>query len=231
MNYRMLWTALVWQCLGKELKMRLVYMEELVSNLFVPLPDATKRTFVKNAQSVLNYPTFVETGTFRGDMSLHASRLFSSVHTIELSEALADYASQRFAAMDNITLYRGDSGMILASVLKTIDTSCIFWLDAHYCGGITARAERDTPILAELEAIAQHHVRPHAVLIDDARVFGTDQAYPTLEAVIECLRRIDRNYHIGVGSDTIWASPVRLLNFQWRRAPSGLEVIPSTAAD
>jgi hypothetical protein len=128
-----------------------------------------------------------------------------------------------------VTVYHGDSSRLLPKVLSQINTSCMFWLDGHYSGGITAKGQTETPILAELRAIADHHVRPHAILIDDARVFGTDDAYPTLEEVIHLLRIIDPYFQIVVSSDIIWAAPVKLLHFEWLRAPSGVVISPSTA--
>jgi hypothetical protein len=222
------WRPLLWRLLPKDVKARLAYTEQLATDMFVSLPVATKRAFIRHAQSVLGYETFIETGTFLGDMAGYASHLFQRVHTIELSPDLARRAVARFAAVPHVTVHEGDSGQILPDLLATINSSCLFWLDGHYSGGITARGKRDTPIAAELEAIAGHPIGPHAVLIDDARVFGTDAAYPVLEEVFALLRAIDPTFRIAVSSDIIWAAPVRLLEFEWRVSPSGVVVPPST---
>jgi hypothetical protein len=229
--------ALTWSWLRRPSRQRIEeqfcvrYMRELTSNLFVSLPDATKRLFISHAQSVLGYPTFVETGTYMGQMSWHASRLFRTVHTIELSPTLAKRAVEMFAGRSNVTVHPGDSARVLPELLRTIDTPCIFWLDGHYSGDVSARGDSDTPILAELEAIAAHRVRPHGILIDDCRVFGTDDAYPTLGEVIACLRRIDPGFKIGVACDIIWAAPVKILDFRWRVSPAGMVIPPTTAPD
>jgi hypothetical protein len=220
---------LPWCCLPFEARQRLLYMEQLLTNLFISLPDSTKRAFIRHAHCVLKYPTFVETGTFLGKTALHASRYFQTVHTIELSPWLVKRALDVTGAAPNVFVHEGNSGKMLRSLLPTISTSCIFWLDGHFSGGVTAKGETDTPIIAELEAIADHHVRPHAVLIDDARVFGTDDAYPTLEKVIMLLRRIDASFKIGISSDIIWAAPVKLLNFEWQVSHSGFVLPPTTA--
>jgi hypothetical protein len=208
---------------------RLAYTQELATNLFVSLPVATKRTFVHLAQQALQYPTFVETGAFAGDMADLAGRLFPRVHTIELDPVLAERAAARFASVPHVTVHHGDSGQVLRDLLPTLVGSCLFWLDAHYSGGITARGETDTPILAELDAIAESGLRPVAILIDDARVFGTDDAYPTIEEVIARLRAIDPRFFIGVTADILWATPVRILRFEWQVAPNGAVVPPTTA--
>jgi hypothetical protein len=223
------WTSLLWRCLPKDIRSCLTYTDELCSNLFISLPHATKCTFVANARNALQYPIFIETGTYLGDMAFHASRLFPRVHTIELSPALAKRATERFAGDPNVTVHQGDSGQILRKLLPTVHESCVFWLDGHYSGGSTARGATDTPILAELEAIAQHEIRPHAILIDDARVFGPDSNYPELRDVLSLLQDIDPDFYIGVCSDIIWAARVRLLRFEWQLSPSGLVLTPRTS--
>ena len=205
------------------------YVHELETNLFLSLPNATKRAFVTNAARVLGYPTFIETGTFEGDMALAASRVFSRVYTIELDPDLARRATERLSAISNIEVRQGDSTQVLKELLAGIDTSCVFWLDAHYSGGSTARGPADTPLREELAAIKAHPVRPHAILIDDARVLGTDDAYPSLDEVINLLREIDPSFRIGVSSDILWAAERKLLDFQWREAPDGRVSQPTTA--
>ena len=102
--------------------------------------------------------------------------LFRSVQTIELDPQLARIARDRLAVYSNVIVHEGDSSVLLREVLSQVGESAIFWLDAHYSGGRTARGSADTPVLAELQAIAAHPVRPHAVFIDDARMFGVDPA-------------------------------------------------------
>jgi hypothetical protein len=41
----------------------------------------------------------------------------------------------------------------------------LFWLDAHACGGVTARGKKITPILEELDGIVNEN--PHVIVIDD----------------------------------------------------------------
>jgi hypothetical protein len=183
---------------------------------------------MRHTQRVLGYSTFVETGTFLGDMACYAGQLFSEVHSIELSPELYRDARTRVSMDNHITVHLGDSGDVLREVLPGIDVSCVFWLDGHYSGGITAHGEKQTPIIAELRAIEEHHIRPHAILIDDARVFGADDAYPTIEEVAFLLRKIDPSFKIGVSSDIIWAAPIKLLHFEWKKAPDGTVVRPRT---
>lgn len=222
--------ALVRRCLPPsvvENRRRLAELDLIEANLRLGVPGRLKGLFIRNAARVLRCPTFVESGTFTGDMALYAAGLFESVHTIELQPDLAARASERLKETTNLTVHQGDSPTVLRALLRSLSTPVLFWLDAHYSGGETARGEKDTPILEELAAVRDGRRTEVAVLIDDARVFGMDAAYPSLEAAIALLREINPRFHIGVAQDIIWASPVRLLDFEWRVGPSGgLEIAP-----
>jgi hypothetical protein len=112
--------------------------------------------------------TFVETGTFVGDTTAAVARSFDRCFTIELSDDLHARAVKRFAAQPHIVCVHGDSGAAISDILHRIDQPALFWLDAHYSGGITADAGYD-PILKELSSIFAHSIKSHVVLIDDAR--------------------------------------------------------------
>jgi hypothetical protein len=61
----------------------------------------------------------------------------------------------------------------------------ILWLDAHYDhdGREDRRGEVDTPIREELSHALHWAAVGHLVLVDDARLFGSDEAYPTIDEV------------------------------------------------
>src|SRR5262249_15383471 len=124
--------------------------------------------------------TMVETGTYLGDMDFAMRSVFSRIVTLELSKDLHAAAKERFAAIPHIECLQGDSAVLLPALITDIDHPCLFWLDAHYSAGITARAEAETPISAELETVLNHPVKGHIVLIDDARCFDGTHDYPHL---------------------------------------------------
>jgi hypothetical protein len=124
---------------------------------------------------------FIETGTYYGDM-LHAVRdSFRKIVSIELDARLHQRAARRFARYKHISILRGDSAAVLPEVLRNISEPCLFWLDAHYSGGITACGPLETPISRELGEIYRHPVKRHVILIDDAREFVGDHDYPPIE--------------------------------------------------
>jgi len=127
--------------------------------------------------------TLVETGTYEGQMVAAVERDFERILTIELDPKLSAAAAKRFHDRPHIIVLQGDSGQLLPLVLAELAEPAVFWLDAHYSGGQTARGVNDTPIMHELSAIAEHRLhREHILLIDDARGFLGGN-YPTLESM------------------------------------------------
>lgn len=97
----------------------------------------------------------------------------------------------------------------MADVLELVrEERCLFWLDAHYSRGDTARGEEETPILKELELIGAHPVRGHLLLIDDARCFGVDEGYPSIERMRETAARLFPSSAFSVDRDIIRIIPM-----------------------
>ncbi|MDD5318778.1 MAG: hypothetical protein PHF79_03110, partial [Candidatus Pacebacteria bacterium] len=80
----------------------------------------------------------------------------------------------------------------------------LFWLDAHFSGGKTAKSVLgDTPIEKELDIIFGSWTNGNVILIDDARLFtGTDN-YPSLDNLFTMTKNIGRNVEIVEGKDII----------------------------
>lgn len=122
----------------------------------------------------------VETGTFEGEMVESVAGDFESIYTIELDPVLGDLAIKRFKGRSHIHVLKGNSGELLPFVLKSLKRPAVFWLDAHFSGGATARGTEITPVMTELAAIGAQGSHPdHVILIDDAREFS-GAAYPSL---------------------------------------------------
>jgi len=151
----------------------------------IPTPDAVKQLTVKSYADKFGILTFVETGTYLGDMVLAVKDSFNRIYSIELSPELYEKAAEKFLKYKHISIHQGDSSKVLPDILYGIKETCLFWFDAHYSGGITARGKKDTPILEEINYILNHSVKDHVVLIDDARLFTGENDYPTLEELRE----------------------------------------------
>ncbi|MBN1898232.1 MAG: hypothetical protein JW827_05615 [Spirochaetes bacterium] len=140
-----------------------------------------KQNIVKEYARKNTIRIFIETGTYLGNMINAVKRIFKTIHSIELDNHLALQAKKRFSRFSHITIWQGDSSKILPAILTGISEPCLFWLDAHYSGGVTARAEIDTPIKQELSHIFDHRIKDHVILIDDARYFIGKDSYPELD--------------------------------------------------
>jgi hypothetical protein len=139
---------------------------------------------------------FVETGTYQGqgvEMALAAG--FSVIHSVELSPMLQNRNRRKFARNPNVHLYQGESAEHLDTILKVIDAPAVFWLDAHYSGGDTAKGPETSPLRKELELIRRHPVKGHTILVDDRRHFGTVHFdYVTDEQIREKILAISPGY-------------------------------------
>jgi hypothetical protein len=147
----------------------------------VPPPRHYKRALLREAGRRFGIRTLVETGTWHGGTVEALKDDFERVVSVELDETLHRAARERFAKDDHVTLLQGDSGSVLPKVLADLREPAVFWLDAHWSAGDTARGDLDTPIAAEVSAILDHPVRTHVVLVDDARLFVGKDDYPTVE--------------------------------------------------
>lgn len=94
-------------------------------------------------------------------------------------------------------------------LLERIKTPCLFWLDGHYSAGVTARGEKDTPIVEELSHIFSSSDIGHVIVVDDARCFGVEPGYPTVEELSEFVKARRPNTRIAVVDDAIQIIPLQ----------------------
>ncbi len=172
-----------------------------------PPPHIVKETLIKDYARRFNLKVLVETGTYLGDMVYAMKRSFSRILSFELDQALCEQAQRRFAADDHIEIIHGDSGQLIEKYLTTIDGPCLFWLDGHYSGGITARGSLETPIMSELSHILSHPIDGHVILIDDARCFTGRNDYPTLAELQSFVSERKSGWQFSVDKDVIRIHP------------------------
>ena len=172
-----------------------------------PPPHLLKQVVLRETAQRYGLRILVETGTYRGDMLEAMKRYFERLYSIELSPELHAEAKRRFKPDRNIQLIQGDSGRELARVLQWIDRPALFWLDGHYSAGVTARGDKDTPVYEELGCILRAPDLGHVVIIDDARCFGKDPGYPTIDEVKEFVLSRRPGVRISVENDSIRITP------------------------
>ncbi|HQI24793.1 MAG TPA: hypothetical protein PLV15_08115 [Smithella sp.] len=169
----------------------------------VPAPHAVKQAIVKEYEAKYRLPVFIETGTYMGEMIDAVLNLFPKIISIEFDLKLAQRAKNKYSSMRHVTILQGDSGTLLPELLSGIKEPCLFWLDAHYSGGVTGQADSETPIVKEIKAILEHPCSNHVILIDDAREFTGNNNYPTLEELRQLLKDSRNDWRMKVDADVI----------------------------
>jgi hypothetical protein len=170
-------------------------------------PHSIKMQVVRSYIKKYCLSEFVETGTYVGETLANiASDKNVQCTSIELSQELYEQACKRFRDYKNVKLVQGDSGQKLPELLKEIDKPNLFWLDGHYSAGVTAGQDINTPINTELQAILNHPIQKHVILIDDARCFNGADNYPHLDELIKKVRE-NNTYSVEISTDIIRLTP------------------------
>lgn len=124
---------------------------------------------------------FFETGTGQGTGIEHAVKSpFKKIISTEIIPQLAKKASNKFIALENVTILEGDSIKALTAELPKLDGNCIFWLDAHFPGADAGLEEYDAtndesirlPLEREINLIKLIRVDYNDVfIVDDLRIY------------------------------------------------------------
>jgi hypothetical protein len=190
----------------------------------VPAPNVVKQRTVIGYQKRYRLSTFIETGTYTGEMVHaligHADRIIS----IEVAPHLHAKVVQRFAGQPHVQLLLGDSAGLFPTLLASLKEPALFWLDGHFMGGESGRGDEDTPIKIEMAALLDHPVQGHVALIDDARLFDGTGGYPRLEDFLPWIRARRAGTDVTVDGDIIRcvfdAERTTTTGSSWRRRSS-----------
>lgn len=185
--------------------------------LYIPSYEVKRKTIINTARKYRCSEVFIETGTYMGDTVEYLKNYFNKLISIELSEELAGKAQKRFEDEKKIQIIQGDSAKQLSVILATINTPVVFWLDGHYSSEfwdgknyiITAKSEKETPVLEELTQIVHHHVKNHVILIDDARLFNGKDDYPEINVLRNFVSKNFVNHSVKIKNDIIRILPTK----------------------
>lgn len=180
-----------------------VYKEWRENGKSCPPPHIVKQYIIKNHQRETHYNILIETGTYYGEMIDSQLDNFEKIISIELSKDLYTLAIKKYKNIPKVELYNGDSGELLIDVMKKIEVPALFWLDGHYSEGVTARGNKDCPIIEELTAILNATYLPHLILIDDARLFVGENDYPTITELDLFIKKRRSDYSLIIEEDII----------------------------
>ena len=146
------------------------------------VPHLVKQRAIRQFAAQYNLRVFVETGTNLGNMLNAQKNNFREIHSVEMNEWLSSRAKRKFGQLAHVHLYQGDSGKVLPQIMGQIKEPCLFWLDAHW-------GDSSAAIKEELQAVFQHSIKTHVLLIDDARWFDGRTDYPTMDQMREIAAR------------------------------------------
>jgi hypothetical protein len=145
----------------------------------------------------INTPFFVETGTYKGEGIEEALKFqFKELFSIELHKSLYEECVLKFKNNNKIKLFYGDSAEVLTEIIKDLNDRITFWLDGHFSGDHTAKGNKISPILEELEQIKNHKIKNHTIIIDDLRYVRQGYYEMTIVDIINKIKEININYHI-----------------------------------
>lgn len=146
-----------------------------------PPPDCLKYDCIRQYARQFATPILVETGTWKGDAVFALRNNFREIHSIELAPEIHAEAKKTLAHLPHIHLHFGDSGHELPRVARGLTERTLYWLDGHWCAANSARGEKDSPIVEELNFLLNRPIGHDVVLVDDARCFIGQDGYPTIE--------------------------------------------------
>lgn len=158
------------------------YIQWVIDGGKVPSHELWKRWMLIKYGRKYHLDYFVESGTCGGLTVKKLSKYFKVLYTIELNRDYYERAKNNLSHIKNINFIYGDSGVMIPKVLSLLKEPALFWLDAHYSGGDTAKGEIDTPIVSELTAIISSPIH-HTIMIDDMTDFTGNNGYPLKEEI------------------------------------------------
>lgn len=146
----------------------------------------TKYRAINSLRKRSNAKNFIEIGTYLGVTTKRCAPHFEQVYTVELDIDLANQAAEYLAKNQNVEVIQGDGLELLSKILKrpSIDDALIF-LDGHFSEGDTACGDFPEPAVEELRVISQYKHKVSAVIVDDFRLFGIQEGFPSKSALMK----------------------------------------------
>jgi len=165
----------------------------------MPITSEIFKTYKKDIK------IFIETGSYVGDgIQAAVDAGFDSIYSIEFYDNRVGRCRARFKDVACVKVIQGNSGEVLSELLNKINEPILFWLDAHYDAYVPEPDNlipltETQPVLQELEAIKNHPIKTHTILIDDRRIFIGDSPvwHNTVESqIVDKLKEINPAYKI-----------------------------------
>ena len=136
--------------------------------------------------------SFIETGTWKGGTTTWAAQHFPNVITCEgMPGRFWKTWHNALKGMPNVMPLLGESADLLPKVLDMMRTPAIFWLEAHYCTSNKEERSQGLNVCPVMHEILAINMSPcahlHILMVDDARLFGVEDGWPTVAELTEVL--------------------------------------------
>lgn len=154
--------------------------------------------------------TFVETGTWKGDSAVWAAGVFDKVTTVELSPVFYQKSKERLDGLPNVSLYQGDSRLLMIEICRKLRRPTLFWLDAHWTGDMGIEDENGPcPVMYEIDAINRLMKATHVIMVDDHRLFPSkSNGWPSADLVVASLEHRGHR-SVSITDDVFLAEPIK----------------------
>lgn len=150
------------------------------------LTEERKRCLLQDEIKVSDLETFIETGSYKGDMIAAMLPVARRIYSVELHPERAAEVRERFKypIIDGyLRFFEGDSAIALPWILERVDEPALIWLDAHHSDSDSAGDHDHCPLREELKACLASSI-DHVIFCDDARFLGRGN-WPTLAEITE----------------------------------------------
>ena len=143
---------------------------------------------------------FVETGTYKAETTILASKNFEKVFTIEIHEPLYTFSKKKCQdeGINNISFYLGDSLSELINIVPQVINGAVFFIDAHASGIDTSWNNYiSVPLLEELDIILNYKIGPSVFIFDDVRLWKNmifDWTHITNDIILNSFKK--NNYQV-----------------------------------
>ena len=142
-------------------------------------PHLVKQRTVREYADRFGLRVLVETGTYYGEMVAAMKDRFAAIYSVEYDHALAARAQAKFARSPHVHILEGDSQKAIPEIIRSLNQSALFWLDAGYYGWAGLQGDKQR-LTSELDAILRDQRYPHVILMDDARGLNGLNGAPTV---------------------------------------------------
>jgi hypothetical protein len=167
--------------------------------------DRAKRRFLLGLFKERQHELLVESGTFQGGtveyFVPHAKRIIS----VEIEPTLHAAARERFRDTPSVELLLGDAMDLIPEILEKLSVPPFVYLDGHFTGGVNVQPGKAIePAPSILSALGELSLpQGSTVVVDDLRLFGRGDGFPTLDELTAAARQSFPEASIYVGIDCL----------------------------